>query len=568
MAPIKRKHYTVTLKQKCKILDSLDAGNSVRRVADTFQVPKSTVSDIKKNKERIRKFVSRSYGDIGKCFILYLNNHTEIHSYVYNCGKCCIIVFFIITGLRKVLKKAEHPETEEALYTWFLQQRKNHVPVSSEILRTKAQFFYNELTGKTDFLASSGWLDKFKLRYGIRFLKVCGERVSSNAEAVAPFQEKLQRVIDEMQLSPEQVYNADESALFWRVLPNTTLVHSEEKSAPGRKISKDRVTFMPCCNATGSHKLKLLVLGKAQNPRAFKSFDLPVVYRASRKGWMTKDIFADWFKTCFIPQVKHFQRSANKPCKALLLVDNAPSHPLEDTISDDPNFRVLFLPPNCTALVQPMDQNLIQNIKVSYRKRLLTYLISEEDADIMKLLKKFSLKEAVTNLDLAWKSISEKNIIKSWSALWPQLRDDFEEEDISLAQLRKRLLAPVNDITDMLHTINPNTELTVEEISDWATGKNELSGDNMADEEIIQGMRSKSSDDELADSEAVDDTGHSQKIKHSNAVKSFSICIQWAEENNIPYEKVLLLREIQETARNYQAKNIIQKKISDFFGSK
>lgn len=240
------------------------------------------------------------------------------------------------------MKKPENPEVEEALYTWFLQQRKNDVPVSSEILRTKARYFYEQITGKTDFQASSGWLDKFKARHGIRFLKVCGERVSSDAEAVAPFHLKLQALIEEMQLTKDQVYNADESALFWRVLPNTTWVHKDEKSAPGRKVSKDRVTFMPCSNALGTHKLPLLVLGKSKNPRVFKNAQLPVKYQASTKGWMTRNLFSEWFKTTFVPEVKQYQGNTNKSCKALLLIDNAPSHPSEEELNTDPNFKVPY----------------------------------------------------------------------------------------------------------------------------------------------------------------------------------------------------------------------------------
>lgn len=66
MAPTKRVHCSTTIKEKCKVLDSLDAGSSVRQVAKVFNIPKSTVSDIKKNKVKIRNFVARSYSDIGK----------------------------------------------------------------------------------------------------------------------------------------------------------------------------------------------------------------------------------------------------------------------------------------------------------------------------------------------------------------------------------------------------------------------------------------------------------------------------------------------------------------------
>jgi hypothetical protein len=42
------------------------------------------------------------------------------------------------------------------------------VPISGEILREKAQLFYSQTHNDDNFKASSGWLDKFKNRYGIR----------------------------------------------------------------------------------------------------------------------------------------------------------------------------------------------------------------------------------------------------------------------------------------------------------------------------------------------------------------------------------------------------------------
>ncbi|KAG8238288.1 hypothetical protein J437_LFUL015260 [Ladona fulva] len=37
----------------------------------------------------------------------------------------------------------------------------------------------------------------------------------------------------------------------------------------------------------------------------------------------------------------------------------------------------MFLPPNSTALIQPMDQNVIQNIKLRYRKLLLMCILND-----------------------------------------------------------------------------------------------------------------------------------------------------------------------------------------------
>lgn len=74
-----------------------------------------------KNHEKIKKFVSTTY-----------------------CGP----------GKRQTLKKAEHPEVEEALYMWFLQGRNMHAPISGPMFFYKAKFFYKEITNKDDFVAS------------------------------------------------------------------------------------------------------------------------------------------------------------------------------------------------------------------------------------------------------------------------------------------------------------------------------------------------------------------------------------------------------------------------------
>ena len=56
-----------------------------------------------------------------------------------------------------------------------------------------------------------------------------------------------------------------------------------EKEAPGVKSSKDRVTLLGCVNATGQHKLQLVLIGKYKKPRCFKNINmsaLPVHYTA------------------------------------------------------------------------------------------------------------------------------------------------------------------------------------------------------------------------------------------------------------------------------------------------
>lgn len=104
-------------------------------------------------------------------------------------------------------------------------------------------------------------------------------------------------------VTSEQIYNADESGLFYRLLPDKTYVSVTEKTAPGRKIQIERVTFMLCANAEGTHKTTPLVIGKSNKPRAFKDFDNPLLYDHSKSAWITSRIFHGWFHNSFVKKL-------------------------------------------------------------------------------------------------------------------------------------------------------------------------------------------------------------------------------------------------------------------------
>lgn len=145
--------------------------------------------------------------------------------------------------------------------------------------------------------------DQIRKRFGIRLLKQCGEKLSSDSQAVEPFKRKLQQVIMENNIPKDAIFNADETGIFWKALPDKTYVHSGERCAPGRKMSKERVTVLVCSNASGSKKIKPLLIGKAQKPRAFRNKTLPVDYVHSKNAWMTAVLFKNWFFEKFVPQV-------------------------------------------------------------------------------------------------------------------------------------------------------------------------------------------------------------------------------------------------------------------------
>jgi hypothetical protein len=145
--------------------------------------------------------------------------------------------------------------------------------------------------------------------------------------------------------------------LYWELEPSKTLAQGP---LSGKKNSKNRVTLLLTCNATGTEKLKPLFIHKYQNPRilrGIKKEDLPVDYYWNSTAWMQISIWND-----YLENLDRQMRLQNR--HILLLVDNAPVHAI-DSNTNLTNVVVHFLPPNTTAHLQPCDAGIIKSFKVS-----------------------------------------------------------------------------------------------------------------------------------------------------------------------------------------------------------
>ena len=156
--------------------------------------------------------------------------------------------------------------------------------------------------------------------------------------------------------SPEDIFNCDETGLFWKMKPSRTISNGQ---VSGTKQSKDRVMVLLTCNVTGTEKLAPLFIHKYENPRAIKNINkktLPVDYYWNQKSWMQVSIWNEYIKKLNI-------RMRRQDQNILLLVDNAPTHALYET-THLTNITIKHLPPNTTAHLQPCDQGIINSFKV------------------------------------------------------------------------------------------------------------------------------------------------------------------------------------------------------------
>ena len=156
--------------------------------------------------------------------------------------------------------------------------------------------------------ASDGWLHRFKKRYGLKKLSLKGEILSNDNKSVEQFVKLLNAKIMEENLNLENVYNADESGIYWKILLNYTSLLTEENVGVGFKANQDRSTALFCANATGSHRIPLLIIDDSAKPRDLKHLidreaklndinylpELDVTYTAQKSGWMNCETFKNW----------------------------------------------------------------------------------------------------------------------------------------------------------------------------------------------------------------------------------------------------------------------------------
>ncbi|XP_041361034.1 tigger transposable element-derived protein 4-like [Gigantopelta aegis] len=362
-----RKRKALDLDVKFQIVAAVDLGQKSKKdIAAEFGIPKSTLSTILKQRETI----------LSKC-----------QSSEFNTA-------------RKRIRTSEFQDVDDALFLWFKSARNKNIALSGPLLMQKADELAAKL-GHVNFKANNAWVERFKQRLGIISKAMHGESAAVNQEVVDNWlTSKLPNYL--AVFHPKDIFNADETGLFYKLVPQRTLQLKGEQCHGGKK-SKDRITLLVTANMTGTEKLKLLVIGKSAKPRCFKNVrSLPVDYRSNKKAWMTGALFTEW--------VKDLDKSMKRQKrKILLLVDNCPAHP---KVSGLTSITLTFLPPNTTSKIQPKDQGIIANVKVNYRREMMSDIIKAFDSQQEHSV---SILTAINTAHRAWRHVTSSCIVNCFA---------------------------------------------------------------------------------------------------------------------------------------------------------
>ncbi|CAI5961596.1 unnamed protein product [Closterium sp. NIES-65] len=242
---------------------------------------------------------------------------------------------------------------------WISNAGPAGIPLTLQTIRDHVAVIARDLGKPPSFRCSVGWVRRALRRNGIRCQSAAGEAADQDMAAVRTCKEKLPQLLMHLCVSPRDIYNFDETALFLSVLPRKTYARS----------------------------------------RLFTHF-------------------MEQLNTAMFAEERHI----------VILLDNASSHVLktEGAETEDlfgfrtrslSNLWLVFLPPNTTCFVQPLDQGLIAMMKARYRQHWLEAVVAKSvDGGATGNFARYkpNLRDVLAWLLDAWMNISTRTIQRCW----------------------------------------------------------------------------------------------------------------------------------------------------------
>ena len=265
---------------------------------------------------------------------------------------------------------------------------------------------------------SRSWIYRWKMRHGIRYRRFFGESGDSDIAAgnlwVATELASLKQ-----RYSPENIFNADETGLFYKRLPSGGLTFKTEVLR-GRRVNKSRVTVLVAASSVGE-KLPLLVIGRNKHKKQLQGNTFTLRYLQNNSAWMTTDIFTDWLESVNAQMIldRRF---------IVMVVDNCSAHRVTKQFS---NVALVYLPPCVTATHQPCDAGIISLLKRKYHRTFLEVLYGQRRRGEPVSVDSISFLLTLRHLESAWQAIPAQYIANCFTHAWKK-QDDKEIQPLQI----------------------------------------------------------------------------------------------------------------------------------------
>ena len=306
---------------------------SIRRAAEAFSVPRSTLGDHVSG-----RVIEGAHSGPSR----YLTDEEEAE-----------LVHFLI-GSAKV---------------GYARTKKDILAIVDRIVEAK---------GLKRCPVSHGWWDSFRKRHPHLTLRTVeklsyARYVSTDPVIINQYFDLLKSTLIDNDLmdKPTHIFNCDETGMPLNHLPK--YVVSEKGDKHPRAVtsgSKKQITVLACASAAGYVLPPLVIFSRKSLNQELTIGEVPgTMYGLTESGWMDGEVFDNWF-------THHFLVHAPPLRPLLLLLDGHSTHYNPSFIRKAAQEKVIVfcLPPNTTHITQPLDKGVFGPLKMSWANECHRYM--------------------------------------------------------------------------------------------------------------------------------------------------------------------------------------------------
>ena len=323
-------------------------------------------------------------------------------------------------------RKPLSSDLDMKLFEFLEEERLEGRPVSNDLLRVRALQIAGGLRIDGTFTASSGWIARWKRRFGVGIR--CGTNSSQYvpadyADKLLTFRKSIISIRKNKNISPSSIVNMDQRMCRFDMPLSRTNSKKGEKTVRIKTTRAEKKGFtVALAAAADGKKLPAVIIfkekGGALGVKSKLKVPANVRVRASTNGWMTAPEYHHWLITVF--------RKTDE--RRLLIVDSYRSHTTKesiDMVKSECNAEVVIIPGGCTSVAQPMDKYINRPFKQLVRDHWQEWMRQDRPKTPSGNLKQPDVIDWVSQ---AWSSIKKETLVHSSVA--SPMQDDLVSSDI------------------------------------------------------------------------------------------------------------------------------------------
>lgn len=314
----------------------------------------------------------------------------------------------------KKIRAPKFPLLDNAVYEWLQQREVEGLPISGDMIKQAATRFWSKIPAYAslplpDF--SNGWLDKFRRRHYIQQSVVNQALESIKFEVFREYPVHIQEFI--RPYAQKDIFCVGGTSLFWKLTPNKQNLDYQE--IQGMKRGKAKVSLIMCCNADGSERLPLWIVGYAQNPRSFEQCgifpkSMNFEWKWNGRASISPIIMEEWLR---------WFDTRMQGRKVLLMLESNDTYQfgVESVRRFKGGFQntsVFRIPEKTLDIKSPFEQGIVDTFKANYRRYWLQYSLNQINI-LRDPLKAVNVLKAIRWMLWSWNfGVSEKTIQASF----------------------------------------------------------------------------------------------------------------------------------------------------------